>query len=95
MVIFIHCVIIVKVNRGIDVDVVVAEVRETSRKPDEVRPVYMHASSCITGWHSVTYCVKLSRKKACVVILLQISEHNAYLAPFSLTFVHISYKTPL
>ena len=29
-------IICVQVNRGIDVDVVVAEVRETSRKPDEV-----------------------------------------------------------
>ena len=37
-----------QVNRGIDVDVVVAEVRETSRKPDEVRPVFMHISSHVT-----------------------------------------------
>ena len=39
--------------------------------------------------------MKLSRKKAWVVKLLQISEHNAYLVPFSLMFVCIFCKTPL
>lgn len=39
-----HCLVGIKgnpeVNRNIDTDVIVAEVRETSRKPDEVCPYY-------------------------------------------------------
>lgn len=39
-----HCLVGIKgnpeVNRNIDTDVVVAEVRETSRKPDEVRGLH-------------------------------------------------------
>ena len=39
-----HCLVGIKgeplVNRNIDTDVIVAEVRETSRKPDEVRGIY-------------------------------------------------------
>lgn len=40
-----HCLVGIKgnpeVNRNIDTDVIVAEVRETSRKPDEVCPCYV------------------------------------------------------
>jgi mRNA (2'-O-methyladenosine-N6-)-methyltransferase len=39
-----HCLVGIKgspeVNRNIDTDVIVAEVRETSRKPDEVRMIF-------------------------------------------------------
>jgi mRNA (2'-O-methyladenosine-N6-)-methyltransferase len=39
-----HCLVGIKgspeVNRNIDTDVIVAEVRETSRKPDEVRIIF-------------------------------------------------------
>jgi N6-adenosine-specific RNA methylase IME4 len=36
------------VNRNIDTDVIVAEVRETSRKPDEViAPIYIVHTKCL------------------------------------------------
>lgn len=43
-----HCLVGIKgdpiVNRNIDTDVIVAEVRETSRKPDEVCMIFTQAS---------------------------------------------------
>lgn len=47
-----HCLVGIKgnplVNRNIDTDVIVAEVRETSRKPDEVmHPFQLSMQSCL------------------------------------------------
>jgi N6-adenosine-specific RNA methylase IME4 len=47
-----HCLVGIKgnplVNRNIDTDVIVAEVRETSRKPDEViAPIYIVHTKCL------------------------------------------------
>lgn len=49
-----HCLVGIKgnpeVNRNIDTDVVVAEVRETSRKPDEVSVQIAVARSVVAMW---------------------------------------------
>lgn len=46
-----HCLVGIKgnplVNRNIDTDVIVAEVRETSRKPDEVLNFYLATICCL------------------------------------------------
>jgi N6-adenosine-specific RNA methylase IME4 len=46
-----HCLVGIKgnplVNRNIDTDVIVAEVRETSRKPDEVLNLYLATICCL------------------------------------------------
>jgi N6-adenosine-specific RNA methylase IME4 len=46
-----HCLVGIKgnplVNRNIDTDVIVAEVRETSRKPDEVLILYLATICCL------------------------------------------------
>lgn len=62
-----HCLVGIKgdpeVNRNIDTDVIVAEVRETSRKPDEV---------CIIFYCEVyvmfCYQVSSSSKKCCLIV---------------------------
>lgn len=50
-----HCLVGIKgnplVNRNIDTDVIVAEVRETSRKPDEVLYFYLATTICCLQKH--------------------------------------------
>lgn len=54
-----HCLVGIKgnpeVNRNIDTDVVVAEVRETSRKPDEVSGTHLMVFMVITSWYLYWY----------------------------------------
>ena len=57
-----HCLVGIKgnpeVNRNIDTDVIVAEVRETSRKPDEVRKQLL-AISLFLFWFVCFFVVSI------------------------------------